>query len=93
MTSNNLIDQLTMLFEQTGKAHHEAFAAVDGADPDWPTWYADYLTDKLPPLLSKSFTVSELTVLLTQISKEQALNAPSTPWPRYYANFFVEHYL
>jgi hypothetical protein len=87
---NALLDQLTTLFEQTGKAHHEAFAAVDGADADWPIWYAEYLMDKLPPLVGKSFTVSELAKLLTRLSKEQALNAPTTPWPSYYARFFVE---
>ena len=92
MTSSNLIDQLTDLFEEAGKAHHVAFAAVDGADAEWPIWYADYLMDKLPPLLGKSFSLSELAELLTQLSKEHTLNAPSTPWPSYYAKFFVDHY-
>ena len=89
---DNLIDQLAALFEQTGKAHHEAFASTDGADADWPSWYADYLLDKLPPLLGKSFTRNELAELLLQLSKDHPLNAPATPWPRYYANFFVDHY-
>lgn len=33
---STLTDQLTELFRQTGKAHHEAFAASDGADEEWP---------------------------------------------------------
>jgi hypothetical protein len=87
-----MIDQLTALFEQTGKAHHTAFAAVDGADADWPIWYAEYLMDKLPAILSATFTKSELVYLLVRLSKEQALEAPGAKWPRYYAKFFVERY-
>lgn len=89
---NNLTGQLTALFEQTSKAHHEAFAAVDGADDDWPTWYANYLIDKLPSLLGKSFAKNELVDLLTQLSKDHSQTASGTPWPRYYANCFVERY-
>ena len=36
---NNLVDLLL----EAGRAHHAAFAATDGADPDWSIWYADYL--------------------------------------------------
>ena len=88
----NLTDQLTALFEQTGKAHHEAFAAVDGADDDWPLWYAEYLLDKLPPVLGKSFSKNELAELLTQLGNEHSQTASGTPWPSYYAKFFVDHY-
>jgi hypothetical protein len=92
MSTDNLIDKLTTLFDEAGKAHHAAFAAVDGADPDWPIWYAEYLMDKLPSLLGATFTKSELVYLLVRLSKEQALHAPGTKWPRYYAKFFVEQY-
>lgn len=89
---NNLTDQLITLFEQTGKAHHQAFAATDGADADWPIWYAEYLMDKLPSLLGSTFTKSELVYLLVRLGKEQALDAPGAKWPRYYARYFVERY-
>lgn len=88
----NLTEKLTALFEQTGKAHHDAFAAVDGEDPDWPIWYAEYLMDKLPPLMGKTFTKSEMIYLMVHLSKAQAINAPDKKWPRYYAQYFVEHY-
>ena len=92
MISRSLTDQLTALFEQTGKAHHEAFAAVDGADDDWALWYAEHLMDKLPALLGKPFTQTELADLLTRLSKDHAQTASGTPWPSYYAKFFVDHY-
>jgi hypothetical protein len=88
----NLIDQLTALFEETGKAHHEAFAAVDGADAEWPIWYAEYLMDKLPALVNKTFTKSEMIYLMVHLSKQQAIEAPQEKWPPYYARYFVERY-
>jgi hypothetical protein len=88
----NLTEQVTALFEQTGKVHHEAFAAVDGADDEWPIWYAEYLMDKLPRLLGATITKSEMIYLMVHLSKKQALEAPQEKWPRYYALYFVERY-
>jgi hypothetical protein len=88
----NLTDQLTALFEQAGKAHHQAYLAMNGDHPEWPIWYADYLLEKLPPLLGATFTRNELAGLLTRLSQEQAAEEPTDPWPCYYAHYFVEHY-
>jgi hypothetical protein len=47
--SNNnekLIGDLANLLNETAEAHHKAFAATEGEDPDWPIWYADYFIDK-----------------------------------------------
>lgn len=92
MAQLDLTEQLTTLFDEAGKAHHKAYAAVDGADPEWPIWYAEYLMDKLPAMLGATFTKSELVYLLVRLSKEQALEAPGAKWPHYYAKFFVERY-
>ena len=35
-----ILDELAALFRETGAAHHQAFAAKGGDDPDWPAWYA-----------------------------------------------------
>lgn len=88
----NLTEKLTALFEQTGKAHHQAFASTDGADAEWPIWYAKYLMDKLPSLLGATLTKSELIYLMVHLSKRQPIEAPEEKWPRYYAQYFVEHY-
>ena len=88
----NLTEKLIALFEQTGKAHHDAFATVDGADAEWPIWYAEYLMDKLPTLVGKTFTKSEMIYLMVHLSKQQALEAPQEKWPPYYARYFMERY-
>lgn len=84
--------KLVDLFRQSGRVHHETFLAVNGNDPEWPLWYADYLLEKLRGLLQANLTKSELIYLLVLVSKEQAEKAPGTDWPTYYADFFLERY-
>ena len=86
------IEKLAALFEATGSAHHQAFIATDGADPDWPIWYADYLHDKMPGHLGVTLTRSDIVYLLVKLGHEQAQNAPGAKWPRYYARYLIEQY-
>jgi hypothetical protein len=46
MTETDLAGQLEELFRETGEAHHQAYIETDGADPEWPLWYADYLRER-----------------------------------------------
>ena len=93
MAEMDLARQLEGLFHDVGEAHHQAYIATDGADPEWPLWYADYLRDKLAPLLDAGFTKSELVYLLLLVANEQPLRAPGANWARYYAKFFIELYI
>lgn len=90
---NKPVEQIAKLLEETAHAHHQAYLAADGDDPDWPIWYAGYLMDKLPPLLEADLTKSELTYLLVYLSKLQQLEAPGGRWTRYYARILVDKYL
>ena len=85
-----MMQALVNLFMESGKAHHQAYIETDGADPEWPLWYADYLMDKLPPLLGTEMTKSELVYLLVHLSKIQPVEAPDTPWPEFYARCLVD---
>ena len=84
--------QLEDLFHEVGEAHHQAYIETDGADPEWPLWYADYLRKRLGDLLDASFTKSELVHLLVLVANEQPLRAPGANWARYYAKFFIALY-
>ncbi|HSK99787.1 MAG TPA: hypothetical protein VK869_05580 [Rubrobacteraceae bacterium] len=92
MAETDLARQLEGLFREAGEAHHRAYIATDGADPEWPLWYADYLRERLAPLLDASFTRSELVYLLIRVSSKQPLDAPGANWARYYAKFFIGLY-
>lgn len=93
MSDEQLRKQISDLFLQTGHAHHQAFQATDGVDPDWPLWYADHMKEKLSSLLNATFSKSELTYLLVRLDKEIALNAPGAYWPDYYARRLFNWYL
>jgi hypothetical protein len=92
LTELDLARRLEELFREVGEAHHQAYIETDGADPEWPLWYADYLRERLGPLLDANFTKSELVYLLILLSNEQPLRAPGANWARYYAGFFIERY-
>jgi hypothetical protein len=87
-----LAGRLEDLFRETGEVHHQAYIETDGADPEWPLWYAGYLQERLGRLLEASFTKSELVYLLIWVANEQPLNAPGADWARYYADFFLQRY-
>jgi hypothetical protein len=92
MAEMDLADQLEGLFHEVGEAHHQAYIETDGADPEWPLWYADYLRERLGALLDASFTKSELVHMLVLVSNEQPLVAPGANWARYYAKKFIALY-
>jgi NAD(P)H-hydrate epimerase len=81
--------QLTALFKRTGKAHHKAFLETDGADPDWPLWYAEFLHDKLPDILGTAPTRSQIVHFLVEADRRHAAASSEAPWPRYYARLFL----
>jgi hypothetical protein len=87
------IQELTDLFTQTEHAHRRAFSETDGFDIEWPIWYADYLIDRLPPLLEASMSRSDVVYLLVHLSRIQPAEAPGANWSRYYARYLVERYL
>lgn len=85
--------QLVSLFEEAAEAHHAAYIATDGAHPDWPIWYAEYVHEKLAQLLNAKFTLSELVYVLVGLDKEIQQKAPGAKWPVYYAKSLMDRYL
>ena len=92
MTDPQIQAALSQLFNDTAQAHHAAFAATDGADPDWPIWYADHLKEPLEQLADMEFYKSQLIYCLMNADFEHVARAPDTDWADFYADEFVEHY-
>ncbi len=90
MSNTESKNQIAELFKKIGSDHHQAFIETDGEDPEWPLWYAEYLLDKLGPLLNTKFTKSELVCLILTAENQRAEKAPSSDWPVYYADFFIQ---
>ena len=76
------VDQISALLHETGETHHRVFRIVDGADDDWASWYADWLTNlsELPALLRVKPVRSELTWLLVSLDKKYAATQAGEPW-------------
>lgn len=92
MPRPELRDQLVQLFVQTATAHHRAFADTDGADPDWPIWYADHLRDDISEALDHEFHRAQLIYCLMSADFEHQARARNTDWKAYWADFFLERY-
>lgn len=85
-------DNLAELFQDTGRAHHKAFAATDGADPDWPIWYADYLKGPFADRFDMNFYSSQLIYCLMDADFEHQARSPDSDWPQFYADEILERY-
>ena len=84
-------NDIAELLVQTGQAHHKAFASTDGADPDWPIWYAAYAKDAFEERFGMNFSQSQLIYCLMKADIEHQARAPESSWPEFYANEIVEH--
>jgi predicted enzyme related to lactoylglutathione lyase len=74
------VDALTALLREAGEAHHAAFEATDGHDPEWPIWYATFLQERLAALMGRPFTRSDLVRLLMGLEEMRAAEAPDAEW-------------
>ena len=74
------IKPVAELLHEAGEAHHLVYRIVDGVDPDWASWYADWLRDlsELPQILGVAPVRSELVWLLFTLDKEYTKAGPST---------------
>jgi hypothetical protein len=83
MAESDLPTRLEVLFREVREAHHQAYIETDGADQEWPLWYAEHLQERLGALLNASFTKSELVYLLILVANEQPLRALGADWSCY----------
>ena len=88
------LEQISALLHEAGETHHRVFRIVDGADDDWASWYAQWLTDlsELPDLPGARPVRSELIYLLVGLDKQYPAEAPGEPWEIYYARQILRHF-
>jgi hypothetical protein len=82
------------LLHEAAETHHVVYRIVDGDDPDWASWYADWLINlsELPQILGTTPVRSELVWLLVSLDKEYTEAGPELPWPQWYAERVVERF-
>ncbi|HEX2249014.1 MAG TPA: hypothetical protein VHH32_01620 [Gemmatimonadales bacterium] len=82
--------ELANLLRAAGHAHHQAFIAVNGDDPEWPEWYARYLAAPLAHILGTPLRTAQLAATLRDLDDEMRRVAPSAEWTLYYAVRLLE---
>ena len=85
-----LKQELISLLERTEQAHAAAFQSTDGADPDWPIWYAEHMLESARQSLDPDLSKSQLIYCLMDAENEHQALAPKSDWPAFYANHLME---
>jgi hypothetical protein len=88
------IDRIAALLKEAGETHHQVYRIVDGEDPDWACWYADWLIrlSELPQILKTTPVRSELIYMLVQLDRDYNRIKPTEPWEQFYAGKLIEHF-
>jgi hypothetical protein len=79
--------EISDLLHEAAETHHVVYRITDGDDPDWASWYADWLLDhsELPDLLGTRPVRSELVYALVKLDKEYTAANPGERWEEVYA--------
>ena len=91
MTIETRIDLVDLLLK-AWRAHYQAFAATEGADPDWSIWYASYLQEPFSQQLNLNFHKSQLIYCLMNTDIEHQARSPDSAWAEFYADRILECY-
>ena len=75
------------LLHEAAETHHVVFRIVDGDDPDWASWYADWLLDlsELPKLIGRVPVRSHLVHALVQLDRDYLASGSAEAWESWYA--------
>jgi hypothetical protein len=86
------VERVAALLHEASETHHTVYRIVDGDDPDWASWYGDWLIElsELPQILGVKPVRSELVWLLVQLDRDYTAAGTDAPWPTWYAERIVE---
>jgi hypothetical protein len=83
--------RIAALLREAAETHHIVYRIVDGEDPDWASWYADWLLDlsELPDLLGVRPVRSHLVHALVELDRAQPADGT---WEDGYAAGLLERF-
>jgi hypothetical protein len=87
-------DQVADLLHEAAETHHVVYRIVDGDDPDWASWYADWLLDlsEFPQLLETTPVRSHLVHALVQLDRDYTEAPLEERWEDWYAARLLERW-
>ncbi len=79
--------EIARLLHEAAETHHVVYRISDGDDPDWASWYADWLLDlsELPDVLGARPVRSHLVHTLVELDREHAAARTDERWEDWYA--------
>ena len=82
------------LLHEVSETHHVVFRITDGDDPDWASWYADWLLDhsELAELLGATPVRSHLVHALVELDRAYIADQPGERWEDAYARGLVARF-
>ena len=86
--------QVSELLHEAGEVHHVVYRITDGADDDWASFYADWLTQhsELGEVLGAVPVRSHLVHALVECDRDYTRNAPAERWEDWYAARLIERF-
>ena len=78
---------ISKLLHEAAETHHVVYRIVDGDDPDWASWYTDWLLNlsELPELLGTRPVRSHLVHALVELDRRFTADSPVGGWEDWYA--------
>jgi hypothetical protein len=91
MTTDTL-RRIAELLHEAAETHHVVYRITDGDDPDWASWYADWLLElsELPELLGARPVRSHLVHSLVELDRLYTAESPAERWEDWYAPRLAE---
>ena len=87
-------EQIAELLHEAAETHHVVYRITDGDDPDWASWYADWLLrlSELPQELGKPPVRSHLVHALVELDRDFTGESQGGRWEEFYARGLVERF-
>jgi hypothetical protein len=82
------------LLHEAAETHHVVYRIVDGDDPDWASWYADWLLtlSELPQLLGSTPVRSQLVHALVELDRVYTTEQRDVRWEDWYAERLLDRF-
>ena len=83
---------ISALLHEAAETHHLVYRITDGDDPDWASWYAEWLLDlsELPLEIGAKPVRSQLVHALVQLDRDHMAEEQDEAWEDYYARRLAE---
>jgi hypothetical protein len=80
-------ERIAALLHEAAETHHVVYRITGGEDPDWASWYADWLLElsELPELLGRRPVRSHLVHTLVELDRRYTAESPAEAWEQWYA--------